>query len=378
LVLAMAFAWGRRHVAHLYPSRDPAHHQTRVNHVCLVPRWDPEAALRQQARELLQTVHPQPRETRDRSLDESKQAQRGQALDAGPKRQDPGLDASIRGPQSGCGLLVLRPHVIPQGIRLAVTKEPGPAVGWPFRQTTAMAAQLLRAWPPPAGVTVMVWCEASSVGRTVVQACRAQGCHVAATRTSHRRLCTPGWQLNAGRDGRTLWRRRRSAPLVFAQPPGHIRSRCVDAGWLAVSHRGPLHGVCSRHGTARQMLGRVTEAPALSAAGRSRADETRWAVEPFFTASPQLRGLGPYQHRPNGAAVTPLQLVCFADALLTHLRLERDGAHGQSPRKKAADLSTAAAQDQLRGWRWEALITYVRENRHGQPVIEELERLRVA
>jgi hypothetical protein len=76
--------------------------------------------------------------------------------------------------------------------------------------------------------------------------------------------------------------------------------------------------------------------------------------------------------------VTHLPLVCFADALLTHLRIARYGAQGQSPRKKAADLSTAAAQDQLRGWRWEALLTYVRENRHGQPVIEELERLRVA
>jgi hypothetical protein len=43
-----------------------------------------------------------------------------------------------------------------------------------------------------------------------------------------------------------------------------------------------------------------------------------------------------------------------------------------------ADLSTAAAQDQLRGLLWDDLITYLREKRHGQPVIEELERLRMA
>jgi hypothetical protein len=71
-------------------------------------------------------------------------------------------------------------------------------------------------------------------------------------------------------------------------------------------------------------------------------------------------------------------LVCFAYALLTHLRVARNGAQGQRTRKKAADLSTAAAQDQLRGVLWEDLITDVREKRHGQPVIEELERLRVA
>jgi hypothetical protein len=63
--------------------------------------------------------------------------------------------------------------------------------------------------------------------------------------------------------------------LRVAQPHGPIRSRCVDAGWRAVCHRGPLHSVCSRQGTARKLLGRVPEAPALSAAGRRRAYETR-------------------------------------------------------------------------------------------------------
>jgi hypothetical protein len=91
-----------------------------------------------------------------------------------------------------------------------------------------------------------------------------------------------------------------------------------------------------------------------------------------------LTGLGQYQNRPYGAAVTHLHLVCFAYALLTHLRLERYGAQDQRTHKKAADLSTAAAQDQLRGLLWDDLITYLREKRHGQPVIEELERLRMA
>jgi hypothetical protein len=120
LGLAMAFAWGRRNVANLYQSREPAHHRTRVNHCCLVPRGDPEAALRQQARELRQTLPPQPRETRDLSIDASQQAQRGQARDAVTQMQDPALDAYLRGHQYGCGLLVLRQPVLPQGIRLDV------------------------------------------------------------------------------------------------------------------------------------------------------------------------------------------------------------------------------------------------------------------
>jgi len=42
------------------------------------------------------------------------------------------------------------------------------------------------------------------------------------------------------------------------------------------------------------------------------------------------------------------------------------------------NLSTAAAQDQLRSLLWEDLLTYLQEECPDQPVIEELERLRVA
>jgi hypothetical protein len=92
----------------------------------------------------------------------------------------------------------------------------------------------------------------------------------------------------------------------------------------------------------------------------------------------QLLGLGQYQNRSYGAAVIHLHLVCFAYALLTHLRIVRTGAQGHRTRKKAADLSTATAQDQLRSLLWQDLITYLKEECQGQPVIQELERLRVA
>jgi hypothetical protein len=224
----------------------------------------------------------------------------------------------------------------------------------------------------------MVLFDAYSLCHTVVKACREQSGHFASTLKRNRSLCQSGWRLTAGRDGRNLLRRRRTEPLVLTKSQGQTRYRCIDAGWLSVSHLGPLHGVFSRTGTARKILGLVSDAPALSATGLIRTYEKRWAVEPFFKDSQQLLGLGQYQNRPYGAAVTHLHLVCFADALLTHLRIECYGAHDQRTRQKAADLSTAAAQDQLRGLLWDDLSTYLREKRHGQPVIEELERLRMA
>ena len=64
LVLVMAFAWGRRHVANLYRYLDGPHHRTRFNHFFWVQRWDAAAALRQKARERLVALHPTPGETR--------------------------------------------------------------------------------------------------------------------------------------------------------------------------------------------------------------------------------------------------------------------------------------------------------------------------
>jgi hypothetical protein len=101
-------------------------------------------------------------------------------------------------------------------------------------------------------------------------------------------------------------------------------------------------------------------------------------VEQFFKDSKQLLGLGQYQNRHYRAAVTHLHLVCFAYALLTHLRIMRPGAQGQRTCDKAAHWSTAAAQEQLRCLMWDDIIAYLKGEHHGESVLTALEHLRVA
>jgi SRSO17 transposase len=365
LVLVMAFAWGRRHVTNVYRYLDGQRHRTRVNNFFLVPRWDPEAALRQQAWELLRALHPQAGETRSLSIDDAKKAKRGKSMAAVAKMQDPTIDAYLRGHQYVCGIWVFRDDVLPYGIRLSVTQAHGAAWERPFRKTTELAAQLIRECTPPAGVKVVVLFDAYDLGRTVVQACREQRVSFASTLKSHRNLYKHGWQLKAGHSGRNLWRRRRTAPLLIDKPQGRARYRDVAAGWLQVSNLGVLPVVFSRTGAARKVLGLVTDAPELSAAGLIPTSDKRWAVEPWLKDLKPLLGLGHYQNRPSRAAVTHLHLVCFASALLTPLRIHNAGAQGHRTYNKAADLSTAAAQDQLRGLLWEDLMTDLREERHG-------------
>jgi hypothetical protein len=251
-------------------------------------------------------------------------------------------------------------------------------VGLPFRKTTEMAAQLIREFKPSTGVTVVVLFDAFYLCPTVVTACREQQFPFASTLKSNRSLFKHGGKLKAGRYGRQLFRRRRTDTLDLAKPYGPVRYRCVDAGWLEVSRLGPRHVVFSRKGKAKKILGLVTDTPELSATDVIRTYEKRWTIEQWLKDMKQLLGLGHYQNRPYWAAVTHLPLVCCAYALLTPLRIERQGAQGHRTHPKIADLSTATAQEQLRRLLWEDLMTYLKEKRHGQSDIEELERLRVA
>jgi len=230
LVLTIACRWGRRHVAHLSRDLDAKPHWTRFHTFVLVERWDPEAARRQQAQAGLPSLRPTPGEPIDVVLDEAKTATRGHTLDAVAKRKDATTDASMRGPQDVGASLVGRGHVIPFGLRLSVTHASGPAFGRSCRKTTPVAAQLMRACKAPPGVQVIVLGEASSLGTTVVQACREPQGHCASPLTRHRRLLTRGWQRTAGRSGRTLLRRRRTDTLDLSKPEGQVHERCVEAG----------------------------------------------------------------------------------------------------------------------------------------------------
>jgi SRSO17 transposase len=378
LVVTIAFMWGRRNVANLYRHVEAPSHRTRLNNFFLVERWDAEAALRQKAQELLHSLSPSPGETVYLIIDDSKTAKRGQHMEAVAKMKDPTTDTYIQGHQYVCAILVYRASVIPFGIRLYVKKSQCAALGVPFRKTTELAAQLIQEFKAPAGVKVLVLFDAYYLCHTVVKACRARRFHFASTLKSNRRLCKLGWQLKAGRYGRNLFRRRRTETLVSVKPHGQARYRDVDAGWLEVSTLGLLHVVFSRKGQARKILGLVTDAPELSAAALIQAYEKRWAIAQFLKDAKQLLGLGHYQNRSSRAAVIHLHLVCFAYALLTHLRVTRHGAQGQRTRETAAGRSVGAAQEALRCLIWHDLVAYLKEKNHGASVLTELERLRVA
>jgi hypothetical protein len=201
-------------VANLDRHLEAPSHWTRLNNSFLVERWDPEAALRQKAQELLPSLSPGWGVPVYFIIDDSKTAKRGQHMAAVAQMTDLTTDSYIQGHPYVCAILVCRASVIPLGIRLYVKKTQCAALGVPVRKTTELAAQLIQEFKAPTGVKVPVLFAAYYVCHTVVKACRAQRFHFASTLKSNRRLCKLGLQLQAGRYGRTLLRRRRTATLV--------------------------------------------------------------------------------------------------------------------------------------------------------------------
>jgi hypothetical protein len=175
-------------------------------------------------------------------------------------------------------------------------KEYCPELATPFKKITELAAELICSFEPPSEITVLVLFDSYYLCPTVMRTCRDRKFHFLSTLKSNRNLFVGGRKLKAGTCGTNLYRQKSKSTLKVQKNRCFTQYRYVDAGWIA-------------H-------------PTLDASQMIPSYEAHWSIEAFFKGSKQLLGLGQYQNHPYRAAVTPLHLVRFAYALLTHIALE--------------------------------------------------------
>lgn len=376
MVLLIAFAWGRRNIKNLCRHMETPTHRSRYNNFLLSGRYDDEALLRQKAYELVKRARGGGRDGIYFILDDSKKRKRGKHMDAVDFVRDCESGRSVPGHQYVVAVLKVGNHIIPWGVTLYSKKEHCRKLGVTFRKTTEMAADLIRAFDAPKGMRVHVLFDSYYLCKTVVKACRDKGFHFISTLKDNRNLFRHGRKLKAGRYKKNVLRRGRKQRLVLARGKGEAQFTYVDAGWLDVSGLGNLHVIFSRKNGERKIIGLVTDDPELKATEILRTYSERWSIEVFFKDAKQHLGLGEYQNRPYRAAVRHLHLVCFAYALLTHLRLE--GEKGKQKKHAAQKLSTSEAQNELRRLVWQDMSQYLEELPSGDSVVKELSRLLIA
>lgn len=374
LVLLVAFAWGRRNIENLCRHMETPTHRSRYNNFLLSGRYDDESLLRQKAYELLSRVRGG--DGVCLILDDSKKRKRGTHMDAVDYVRDCETGKSMRGHQYVVAALKVGHHVIPWGVTLYAKKERSRKLGVTFRKTTEMAADLIRAFDPPKGLRVHVLFDSYYLCKTVVDACREKGFHFLSTLKDNRNLFKNGMKLKAGRYKKNAFRRGEKRSVALARESGRACFTYVDAGWLDVSGLGSLHVIFSRKNGERKILGLVTDNPKLKAKEILRIYSERWSIEVFFKDAKQHLGLGEYQNRPYRAAVRHLHLVCFAYALLTHLRLE--GEKGKRKKHAAKKMSLSEAQNELRRLVWQDLTQYLETLPSGDSIVKELSRLLIA
>lgn len=413
LVLLVAFTWGRRNVSALYRQLDPdgRSHRTRFNNFMLLQRWDPEEVLKAKASQLVAMLEPRPGDRIRLLIDDTKKEKRGgrvkaprigrnqrekrkraKGSSASQRRRpskrmqgvgwihDPTSGRKVRGHQYVSAVLEFKGFVIPFGVRLYAKKELCPGLGVTFKKTTEMAADLIQAFEPPAGVEVLVEFDSYYLCPVVVKACRRKGFHFISTLKSNRNLFKKGHKLKAGTYGKSLLRNRRRTRTLSEQRSGRMkRFDYVDAGWMQVGELGDLRVVFSRRRGERSVVGIATDHPKLMGGAVISEYSHRWAIEVFFKEAKQLLGLGQYQNGAYHAAVTHLHLVWFAYALLTHIAVSSEGAQGKKKKREpVATASTGERQNELRRIIWRDCAEYLKGLPSGRAVIGELGRLLLA
>lgn len=363
LVLVMAIAWGRHNISALYRQVDNRQvaHRTRFNNFLNVSRFDAPAALEQKVYELLLYLRLKKGATIYFIIDDSKKSKRGRKMDGVGKMKDPVTGAYIRGHQYVQAILYVNGYTIPFGIRLYVPKDQCEQVGVLFQKTTQLATELIRAFQAPEGIHVKVLFDSYYLCKNVVKACREKGYRFVSTLKGNRNLFKNGRKLKAGKYGKNYYRRHTKQHLSVQKEQGQATYSYVDAGTFDVSDLGSLHVVFSKRGKEKQILGIVTDDETLTPEQIIQIYGYRWTIEVFFKDTKQLLGLGQYQNVSYKAAVTHLHLVCFAYALLTHLRIQSDSEKGKQKKAKAERVSTATLQNDLRRVVWNDLVTYLNE-----------------
>ena len=107
-------------------------------------------------------------------LDDSKKQKRGKDMQAVGWIHDPVNGAKIRGHKYVMATIRFKGHTIPFGISLHVKQQDCPDLGLAFQKTTQLAADLIKAFTPPAGVKARVLFDSYYLCPVLVKVCRSK------------------------------------------------------------------------------------------------------------------------------------------------------------------------------------------------------------
>jgi SRSO17 transposase len=327
LVLAVAVSLRSAKLVHLAAATPGGGHRTSRGAFLSRSGWDAPALVDRAAADLLASMGPQPGEVAYLMLDDTRIAKRGKRMAYVSKIWDHKQQKFVRGHVALTAAVVFRGVVLPWRVELWKPRgHPGPR----YRKLTDMAAAMVGAFDPPAGVKVRVLFDAFYLCPQVAKACAGKGFTFFSVASRNRSFTTgegkrakrrsiarlmPGLIRHHGRRVR-MKRSRGHAALRVASMDGRLSK--VGRVRMVVSKRP--------RGPWKKCIAVVTNETGLRPRQVVAIYELRWNIEVLFKELRQDLGLGDYQMIAEEGILKHLHVCCLAHLMLTHQALDGLGA----------------------------------------------------
>ena len=342
-------------------------HRTSLARLLNRSSWDASAVMTALALRILRWLRPQPGEWLELLVDDTRLVKRGRRLPALQKLWIHAQQRFARGHQVVWLAVRFRGITLPWKLALWLPQKDCRAHGRPYRKTTALAAELIRAFTPPAGVKVRVLFDAYYLCPTVTKACEAQGFQWFSVASKNRNLTVDGRPRKVGDLG----------PGVLKHRGRRVRMK-RDRGWCWM-RLAAVNGRLARIGDVRvvyckrprdpwkKMVAIVTNATTLPPRQVVAVYERRWNIEVLFKELKGTLGLGAYQVQTLEGIERHLHLSGLAHLTLTNHSLQAVGAPA---RRKNKDVLLPKFHDRLetlrRAVREETVTKVLGRIRHGR------------
>jgi len=312
-------------------------HRTSLGHFLSRAFWPEADVLETASWRILKSMKPQRGEVVSLIIDDTRIAKRGRSMQALSRMWDHCNSRFCHGHTVVVAAIRFRGVVLPWRMQLWLPKDFAQAERLDYLKSTEIAAAMIRAFDPPAGLKVRVLFDAAYLCPKVTSACENRGFTWFSVAARNRNLLRDKGRHRkrslADLGPGTLKHRRRHVRMK--RSGGRVR-------WVHIAH---IDGRLPRIGGVRivfskrpgdrwkNILAVATNETNLDARKILMIYETRWAIEVLMKELKGSLGLGQYQMQSWIGIVRHLHLVALSHLTLTHHALKRIGAQATKPHK---------------------------------------------
>ena len=333
-------------VLHLAARLPGGVHRTSRGRFLAQADWDAAALLNQAVQRELRRMKPRRGEGIDLIIDDHRIAKRARKMHGISKIWDHKDQRFVYGHIVVTAAVLFRGVIFPWQFELWLPKSSGART---YRKTTRIAADLISAFQPPAGLKVRVLFDAFYLCPTVTKACENRGFSWFSVASRNRGFTRKWGVIQKIADLGPGLLKHRGRIVRMKRSRGTRKMRIADVvGSLARIGRIKLVFSKRPRDRRRNVVAFATNETRLDARTIVSIYERRWRIEVLFKELEGDLGLGDYQVLTHRGIVHHLHLCGLVHIMLTHHGMDAVGAQARKANTEVALPSLSRRLDDLR------------------------------